>query len=87
MPIYQYYCKECAIAFDMTLHIADRNKPIGADCPACGGEKAIERMLDRPRFIYVRDGAVRTDTDFNSRMKQMKEPLDKAGIENHIQTR
>lgn len=87
MPVYQYYCKSCTVRFDMVLHIEDRNTPVGRECPFCGVEESIDRLLDAPGMIYIREGAMRTDNDFNNRMEEIKKPLDNAHIPNTVQTR
>ena len=42
MPIYEYYCADCEIAFDKLLKLSDAN--VVQDCPECGGRHTHKKL-------------------------------------------
>ena len=53
MPIYEFKCRHCGEAFDVTLKVSrrDTTRP---RCPACGSRGA-ERMLPSGVSVYMRE--------------------------------
>jgi putative FmdB family regulatory protein len=48
MPIYTYVCRECGLAAEKILAIAERDS---ASCDECGGN--LKRNMDRPGSVYA----------------------------------
>lgn len=52
MPLYDYACPDCGLAFEVSRSFADSDKP--AICPMCNVE--AKRQLTVPLSTYTRGG-------------------------------
>ena len=55
--IYDYYCDKCDKVWEETHSIADRDKPVGQDCP-CGKGGKVQRGISAPGLSF--EGSVGT---------------------------
>lgn len=87
MPIYDYACKNCEHTFSETQRIDDRKVPIERGCPKCGfltngqGEHALYQVLGSPNICYSMTTR-RTDDDFNSKLKELRDKVPAAYKDN-----
>ena len=76
--IYEYNCDKCDKVWEETHAIADRDKPVGKDCP-CGKKGKVSRGVTAPGLSY--EGAVspikRAGSGWNDVLKGIKKASDK----------
>ena len=67
-----YECKECGIAFELVLKMANRLDPTNCACPECGFGR-IEQMLSAPMSIDIHKlmQAKKPDGEFRERMQKI----------------
>lgn len=94
MPIYDYACKVCDNTFSETQRIDDRKVPIERGCSECGclyangqgcpgdpEERALYQVLGSPNICYSMTTR-RTDDDFNSKLKELRDKVPAAYKDN-----
>jgi len=69
MPSYSYECDSCGKSFTGVSKVDDRNIPCETPCE-CGGH--IKIVITSIGYIYNRTGALRTDSDFNNRLQEIR---------------
>lgn len=87
MPSYDYECIVCAHTFSEFQKIDDRKVPIERGCPECGSiyahgqsspptpeERAVRTVIGTPLTSYSTTTR-RTDDDFNSKLKQLRDKV------------
>jgi putative FmdB family regulatory protein len=42
VPIYEYYCADCAMEFDKLVKLSDAN--VVQNCPECGGQHTQKKL-------------------------------------------
>lgn len=72
MPTYDYACKSCDYHSEQIRKIAERHEPTNEPCPDCG-ESTVYICVGSPVIGYNNVGTKRTDDDFNSRLKQLRD--------------
>lgn len=58
MPTYTYRCNNCNYQFDIRQRMAD--DPL-ADCPSCGTEQALRKVLNSVGIVFKGSGFYVTD--------------------------
>ncbi len=53
MPIYEYACSHCGKTSDVFQKLSD---PAPEQCPACGAEKSLSRVVSRTSFVLKGGG-------------------------------
>lgn len=94
MPLYDYACKDCGHTFERNLKMADRHLPISEGCPECGQIYSKNGKFEAAVYIHVGTSNIayslthrRTDDDFNSKLKQLRDRVPaeyKANLERNI---
>lgn len=74
MPLYDFQCKECGFTVDdVSLPIADRDRPLSEMCPSCGKPDTIERLAAAPGVSYsINRGGLKTPDSFKDMLKTIK---------------
>lgn len=72
MPNYDFICNSCSSAWDDSMPIADRDKPVEEPCPFCGAPKAVERLVGAPAIgDPVRLGIKKPPKAFQARLRDI----------------
>ena len=82
--IYEYTCDKCDKAWEETHAIADRDKPVGGDCP-CGKGGKVRRGITAPGLSF--EGSVgtikRAGSEWNDVLKGIKKASGKDNTIEH----
>lgn len=69
MPIYQYECRSCNQDFEQRQSFSD--SPL-TDCPLCGTEGSVNRIISQVGVIFKGSGFYITDSKNNGRSNGSK---------------
>lgn len=69
MPIYQYECRSCNQDFEQRQSFSDT--PL-TDCPLCGTEGSVNRIISQVGVIFKGSGFYITDSKKNDRSNGSK---------------
>lgn len=75
MPLYDYACRECDSERTLIKKMDERNEPTEAACPSCGSLGSVYIKIGATMTSYSHTGTKRTDDDFNSRLKIIRDNL------------
>lgn len=72
--LYQYKCNSCEEIFEEDLRMSDYDKPMKSPCPYCGDDDCVVRHIAvAPALGYGMNSQVKTSSNFNDRLKEIKE--------------
>lgn len=72
MPMYEYHCDSCGQDFSIRLKISERNDPELSDCPHCAVQGFVQMKIGTPLVSYSTNPGMKTTSNFNDRMKEIK---------------
>ena len=84
MPLYDYNCQTCDHTFTEKYMIADRLKPEGEPCPACGAN-SVQLKIGTPGVgDSVRLGIRTIDNGFREVLSKIHESQPKSNLKNKL---